>query len=113
MVATIAAKRATQAKLNKRTTAMPIKKSDIEHVWGKAKPVRGKNPNQYRRDTKGNVIYKAAYGRNSPMGWQVDHIKPSSKGGSDNRRNLQALQTAANRQKSDKMPAKPKSRSFW
>lgn len=92
---------------------MPIKKSDIEHVWGKANPVRGKNPNQYRRDTKGNVIYKSAYGRNSPMGWQVDHIKPASKGGSDSRRNLQALQTAANRRKSDKMPAKSKPRSFW
>nr|WP_299752405.1 HNH endonuclease signature motif containing protein [uncultured Tateyamaria sp.] len=47
------------------------------------------------------------------MGWQVDHIKPTSKGGSDSRRNLQALQTAANRRKSDKIPAKSKRRSFW
>ena len=81
---------------------MSISDSDKEHVWNKAKPVRGKNPNQYRRDSKGNVIYKAAYGRNSPMGWQVDHIKPKSKGGSDHRRNLQALQTGANQRKSNK-----------
>lgn len=79
-----------------------------EHVWQKAKPVRGKNPNQYRRDSKGNVIYKAAYGRNSPMGWEVDHVTPKSKGGSDAKRNLQALQTTANRKKSDKLPRRNK-----
>ncbi|MEM7241817.1 MAG: HNH endonuclease signature motif containing protein [Pseudomonadota bacterium] len=38
------------------------------------------------------------------MGWEVDHIVPKSKGGSNKRRNLQALQTEANRKKSDKIP---------
>ncbi|MCT4559373.1 MAG: HNH endonuclease [Pelagimonas sp.] len=81
-------------------------KSDREHVWNKAKTVRGKNPNLFRRDSQGNEIYKPAYGRNSPKGWEVDHIKPKSKGGSDAKRNLQALQTSANRKKSDKLPRK-------
>lgn len=74
-----------------------------QSVWAKARKVPGKNPNKYRKDSQGNVIYKAAYGRNSPMGWQVDHIHPRSKGGSDARRNLQALQTTANLRKSDKV----------
>ncbi|MEM6899916.1 MAG: HNH endonuclease domain-containing protein [Pseudomonadota bacterium] len=42
------------------------------------------------------------------MGWQVDHIWPRSKGGSDARRNLQALQTRANKRKSNKIPRRGK-----
>jgi len=80
-----------------------------QHVWEKARRVRGKNPNLYRRDAQGNVIYKPAYNRESPMGWQVDHIWPRSKGGSEARRNLQALQTGANKRKSNKTPRRSKS----
>ena len=71
-------------------------------AWGKAKPIRGKNPNLYRRDSEGNQIYKPAYGTHGKQGWEVDHRKPRSKGGSDSPRNLQALQTAANRRKGNR-----------
>ena len=74
-----------------------------QHVWEKARRVKGKNPNLYRRDAQGNLIYKPAYNRDSAMGWQVDHIWPRSKGGSDARRNLQALQTGANKRKSNRI----------
>ena len=79
-----------------------------QHVWQKARRVKGKNPNLYRRDSQGNLIYKPAYNRDSPMGWQVDHIWPQSKGGSDARRNLQALQTGANKRKSNTTPRRTK-----
>ena len=82
-----------------------------QHVWEKARRVKGKNPNLYRRDAQGNLIYKPAYNRDSPMGWQVDHIWPRSKGGSDARRNLQALQTGANKRKSNKTPIRAKASS--
>lgn len=49
-----------------------------QHVWEKARRVKGKNPNLYRRDAQGNLIYKPAYNRDSTMGWQVDHIWPRS-----------------------------------
>ena len=78
-----------------------VNKADRDFVWEKAKKVRGKNPDLYRRDAKGNVIFKSSHGKASPMGWEVDHKKPKAKGGSDHRRNLQALQTHANRRKSD------------
>lgn len=73
-----------------------------DHVWGKASTVRGKNPELYRRDAFGNEIYYHSYGKNSEMGWEIDHKKPRAKGGSDHPRNLQALQTGANRRKGDK-----------
>ncbi|UPR33820.1 HNH endonuclease [Vibrio cyclitrophicus] len=82
---------------------MPSKKQ-IEAVWEKASTIRGKNPNQYRRDAYGNEIYKAAYGTQGTKGWEVDHKNPRSKGGSDSTRNLQALQTAENRKKSNAYP---------
>ena len=81
-----------------------------QHVWQKARRVKGKNPNLYRRDSQGNLIYKPAYDRDSPMGWQVDHIWPRSKGGSDAQRNLQALQTGANKRKSNKTPRRQSKR---
>ena len=77
-------------------------KKQREQAWEDAKPIRGKNPNLFRRDEEGNEIYKPAYGTNGEKGWEVDHRKPQSKGGSDSRRNLRALQTEANRQKGDR-----------
>lgn len=68
-------------------------------VWEKAKKIRGKNPNLYRKDPYGNQMYKPAHGKSSDMGWDIDHIKPKSKGGSDNTRNLQALNSSVNRSK--------------
>ena len=78
------------------------KTSNKDRVWDRAATVRGKDPAKYRRDTNGNEIFYDSYGKNTKMGWEVDHKKPKAKGGSDNIRNLQALQTRANRIKSDK-----------
>lgn len=71
--------------------------SQVQDVWDKGSPIRGKNPNLYRKDAHGNEIYRAAYGRDGPMGWEVDHIKPRLKGGLNSLENLQPLQTRANR----------------
>lgn len=77
-----------------------------EKAWEKAGTIRGKDPGKYRKDPYGNVIYKACYGRNSDMGWEVDHIRPRSRGGSDTTRNVQALNTGVNRHKRDDMRKK-------
>ena len=71
-----------------------------ETVWTKAKPVRGKDPDVYRQDPYGNVMYKQSYGKHTDMGWQVDHIKPKARGGSNDIVNLQALNTKINESKS-------------
>ncbi len=36
------------------------------------------------------------------MGWEIDHLKPQSKGGTDHLNNLQPLKTSDNRKKSNK-----------
>ena len=37
------------------------------------------------------------------MGWEIDHIKPTARGGSDSIRNKQALKTSVNREKGDSL----------
>lgn len=81
-----------------------VTEKDKEWTWEQAKPIRGKNPNLFRRDEEGNKIYKPAFGTSGDMGWQVDHRKPVVRGGTDHRKNLRALQTKANQEKGDKYP---------
>jgi hypothetical protein len=52
-------------------------------VWNKARTIPGKDLKLYRKDPYGSVIYKQSYGKDSPMGWNIDHKIPKSKGGSD------------------------------
>ncbi|MFH1851467.1 MAG: HNH endonuclease signature motif containing protein [Candidatus Neomarinimicrobiota bacterium] len=76
-------------------------KSQKDKVWDKAKPIKGENPDNYRQDPYGNKIRYDSYGKDTTMGWEIDHIKPSAIGGSDDIRNLQALKTSVNREKGD------------
>lgn len=76
-------------------------------AWDKAETIPGKHPNRFRQDAFGNQICRTSYGKDSPQGWEVDHKHPKAKGGTDHSRNLQALQTDANRQKSDTYPYRP------
>jgi 5-methylcytosine-specific restriction endonuclease McrA len=76
----------------------------IDKVWEKGGTVRGKDPGLYRRDDQGNEIYKPSYGKSGDKSWEIDHIKPVAKGGSDDLKNLRPLHHEANREKSDKYP---------
>jgi len=84
---------------------MPTK-DQVNKAWKNAKPIRGEDSGVYRQDPYGNKINKNSYGKDTPMGWEVDHIKPKARGGSDATQNLQALQTKVNREKSDSLTKK-------
>ena len=79
----------------------------VQEVWDRGATIRGKDADLYRKDAAGNEIYRHSYGKQSDMGWEVDHKKPVDAGGTDNLRNLQPLQTEENREKGKQYPWKP------
>lgn len=73
-------------------------------VWHKGQQVPGYDPLRVRKDCCGAWMEWAKYGdRDSPNGWEVDHIMPVAAGGSDDPTNLQPLNWRNNVQKSDKL----------
>jgi CRISPR/Cas system Type II protein with McrA/HNH and RuvC-like nuclease domain len=74
-------------------------------VWQKGRVIPGKNPNQRRKDACGHEIDYSAYGdTNSRYGWEIDHIRPVARNGSDDISNLQPLYWETNRNKADTYP---------
>jgi len=74
-----------------------------DEVWNKASVITHANPDLYRKDKCGNVIYYHSYGKDTKMGWNIDHSKPQHHGGTNHLNNLQALQTAQNKSKGSQM----------
>lgn len=71
-------------------------------VWNKGVIVPGYNSSIYRKDSCGAWMMFSQHGnRDSDMGWEVDHIYPSSLGGSDLLTNLQPLHWKNNVEKGE------------
>ena len=61
-------------------------------MWGRARPISGKDPRLFRKDVDGNEIRWEQYGnRGSASGWEIHEIGDVSKGGGGSPRNLVAL----------------------
>ena len=77
----------------------------IQAVWNKGRVVSGRNAILVRKDIFGSLMSRSEYGNtNSKYGWEIDHIRPVSRNGSDNLSNLQPLQWENNRRKGDNYP---------
>jgi len=81
-------------------------KTIIDAVWEKATKYDNStiDPKHVRKDKCGTPIAKGDYGKQEKYGWEIDHIKPVSKGGTDDLSNLQPLYWETNRKKEDKYP---------
>ena len=63
----------------------------VEQVWNKATEVSGYDSNKWRKDACKAWIRKDLHGMETTYGWEVDHIYPESKGGSDDLSNLDII----------------------
>ncbi|KAJ4712942.1 HNH endonuclease [Melia azedarach] len=73
-----------------------------QQCWEKAEKVKGRDPDRWRRDALGNIVFRKLVGCPGCLCHDYDHILPYSKGGKSTLENCQVLQAAVNRSKGNR-----------
>ncbi|MCL5268801.1 MAG: HNH endonuclease [Bacteroidetes bacterium] len=91
---------------NRTVEGREFSNSIVDAVWEKAYAVAGYDPSLWRRDKCGALIRKLYYGDiQSQFGWEIDHVRPVSEGGTDALINLEPMQWENNRHKGNSWPS--------
>ncbi|OMO69998.1 HNH endonuclease [Corchorus capsularis] len=73
-----------------------------QQCWEKAEKVKGRDPDRWRRDAVGNIVFRKLVGCPGCLCHDYDHILPYSKGGKSTLENCQVLQATVNRSKGNR-----------
>uniref|UniRef100_A0A5B7AZD5 HNH nuclease domain-containing protein n=1 Tax=Davidia involucrata TaxID=16924 RepID=A0A5B7AZD5_DAVIN len=73
-----------------------------QQCWDKAEKIKGRDPDRWRRDALGNIVYRKLVGCPGCLCHDYDHIIPYSKGGKSTLENCQVLQATVNRSKGNR-----------
>lgn len=87
---------------NTKSDGKSFDEATIEAVWRKGTPED--NYSSFRKDVCGASMHRPRYGKQEQWGWEIDHVKPVLKGGTDDLDNLQPLQWENNRHQGDDYP---------
>jgi hypothetical protein len=80
---------------------MAFSEDIIWKVWSKGE-IDSNDPLLWRKDVCGAWMFRAHYGnRDSQYGWEIDHIKPLTEGGTHDISNRRPLQWENNVRKTD------------
>ncbi|KAF3437679.1 hypothetical protein FNV43_RR20435 [Rhamnella rubrinervis] len=89
---------ASNSNLNPRSFPYSVK----QQCWDKAEKIKGRDPDRWRRDPLGNIVFRKLVGCSGCLCHDYDHILPYSKGGQSTLENCQVLQAKVNRSKGNR-----------
>lgn len=83
---------------------MILDSNKIEEIWSKAAEVSGYDSSRWRKDFAGAWIQREQYGLPTEFGWEIFHLIPASKGGTNDTDNLLPIHRQNNLRRANDYP---------